>query len=164
MKSQRGSFRMPKHEELSQPNTKDAFRSARKPGGEALCPRCGSVYKRGRWSAGPAPRNPRLLHCPACRRTREQLPAGYVNLSGQFLSGHREEIVGLMRRCEAAERSRHPLERIMAIEDSAGGVQVTTTGTHLAQRIGHALRSAYRGAVSMRYGGGETLLRVSWRR
>jgi len=98
MKGQRGGFRMLRREERTQPKTKDSYRATRKPGGEALCPRCDAVYRRGRWSAGPAPRSPRLLHCPACRRTREQLPAGYVSLSGPFLSAHSEEIVHLMRR------------------------------------------------------------------
>ena len=100
--------------------------------------------------------------CPACRRVRERLPAGYVSLGGPFLQAHRGEILNLVRRCEMNESGRHTLERIMSIEAVPRGVFVTTTGIHLARRIGDALHDAYKGRLRLRYSKAEKLLRVSW--
>jgi hypothetical protein len=52
----------------------------------------------------------------------------------------------------------------MAIEDTAEGVLVTTTDTHLTRNLGEALHSAYKGDLEYHYNRGENLLRVSWRR
>jgi len=69
-----------------------------------------------------------------------------------------------MRHCEAAEKREHPLQRIMAIEEQAGGLLVTTTDAHLARRIGESLHAAFKGELAMQYAKEENLLRVSWRR
>ena len=69
-----------------------------------------------------------------------------------------------MRRCEAAEKRGHPLERIMGIAADGEGLLVTTTGAHLAHRIGDALRRAYKGELDARYLEADNLLRVTWRR
>jgi hypothetical protein len=164
MKRERGGFRMLQREQLLQSGAGDSYRGSRKPGASVVCPDCRAVFRRGRWRTGAAPRSPLLERCPACRRLREHLPAGYVTLSGEFLAGHRGEILQRLRHCEAAERARHPLERIMAIEETPRGTLVTTTGTHLARRIGAALRDAYKGQLALRYSREENLLRVSWRR
>lgn len=164
MKTERGGWQPLRREQLIKELVHDSYKSKRKLAEPTRCPDCGAVYRDGRWRWETAPAGTHEARCPACHRVHDRFPAGYVTLKGEFLGTHRDEILHLVRHREATEKAEHPLERIMAIEDSAGGVQVTTTGTHLAQRIGHALRSAYRGAVSMRYGGGETLLRVSWRR
>ena len=69
-----------------------------------------------------------------------------------------------MRRCEAAEKRGHPLERIMDIKADGAGVLVTTTGAHLAHRIGDALKRAYKGELDSRYLKADKLLRVKWSR
>jgi hypothetical protein len=123
------------------------------------------VYRSGRWLASAVPpRGARAQRCPACRRQREGLAAGSVTLGGPFFAERRDEILRRVRSCETAERSRHALERIMKIEDGPGGTLVTTTGVHLARRIGNALRDAFKGQLVLRYGKGANVLRVSWRR
>ncbi|WP_272481676.1 BCAM0308 family protein, partial [Rhodothermus marinus] len=81
--------------------------------------------------------------CPACRRAADRYPAGYVELAGAFLSTHQEEILNLIRNLEEQEKQARPLERIMAMEVQNGRCYVTTTGVHLARRIGEALARAY---------------------
>ena len=94
----------------------------------------------------------------------DRFPAGYVVLKGDFLAGHRDEVLQLARHHEAKERAEHPLERIMAIEEVEGGVQITTTDTHLARDIGEAVHSAYKGNLEYHYNKEQNLLRVHWAR
>lgn len=111
-----------------------------------------------RQSAGSAAR----AVCPACRRIADRFPAGRVELSGDFFTGHREEILNLVRNAEAAEKCERPLERIMAITDETGSAIVTTTGIHVARRIGESLSRSYQGELDCRYGDGEDSIRVAW--
>ncbi len=139
-------------------------RPARKLSGPALCPDCGAVYRAGRWRWELAPAQAKRARCPACERLRSREPGGSVMLSGRFLAGHRDEILGRVRNCEQAEKSTHPMQRIMAIAASGGGLRITTTDAHLARRIGDALQDAFKGELDYRYQEEERLLRVAWRR
>ncbi len=102
--------------------------------------------------------------CPACQRIAENVPAGTISLLGAFVKTHADELCGLIRNTEEKEKSEHPLERLMAISDEPDGLRVTTTGLHLAQRIGHALEAAYDGELKIRYEGEEYYVDVHWRR
>jgi len=148
---------------LQDPN-KDPYLDRGKPPGAALCPECGAVFRRGRWQWGEASENARQHACAACRRVRERQPAGYVRLSGAFFAGHRDEVLRLVRNEEAREKRGHPLQRIMAVRELRGAVEVTTTDIHVARRIGEALRGAFQGSLVMRYSPDEYLVRVNWSR
>jgi hypothetical protein len=143
---------------------KDPYAQRRKPAGAAACEDCGALFHRGRWTWRAAPAHAPRTVCPACRRIRERMPAGFVRLAGPFAREHRDALIGIARRCEAAERREHPLQRIMRVEASGEGLVVTTTDGHLARRIGEALHRAHRGELSYRYTRGERLLRVTWTR
>jgi len=52
----------------------------------------------------------------------------------------------------------------MTVEPDREGVMVTTTGAHLARRMGVALHDAYKGELKFRYNKEDNLLRVSWSR
>jgi len=168
MKGERGGFRMLRREQLLQEVVHDTYKLPRKLAEPTRCPDCGAGYRDGRWrwgkegvaAAGPA----RATRCPACRRIEDNFPAGFVSVSGEFFSGHREEILALVRNCEQAEKRSHPLERLMKIAADAGGVLVTTTGVHLARRIGDALEDAYKGTLKFHYNREQQLLRVAWSR
>jgi hypothetical protein len=164
MKSERGGFRMLRHEQLLQELVHDSYKATRKLSEPTRCPDCGAVYRRGRWRWGAAPQNAHAERCPACHRVHDRFPAGYVRLGGEFFASHRDEILQRVRHCEEAEKSEHPLQRIMAIEGGAKVNIVTTTDPHLARRIGEALHNAYKGEVKYRYNKEDNLLRVSWSR
>lgn len=164
MKGERGGFRMIKREQLLQEVVHDTYKLPRKLSEPARCPECGAVYHDGRWTWSATGAAAQEARCPACQRIRENFPAGYVSLSGDFFSAHRDELIGLIRHTEEAEKRRHPLERIMKIADDKGGVLVTTTGIHLARRIGDALEDAYKGELEFHYNKEENLLRVAWSR
>jgi hypothetical protein len=95
-------------------------------------------------------------------RIAEHCPAGQITLSGDFLLAHREELLHLIRHEEAQEKAEHPLERIMAVEDQEQATVVTTTGMHLARRIGKAIEKAYRGHLDVQQAEDGRLCRVDW--
>ena len=147
----------------------DPYRARRKPAAPTVCPSCHLVFSAGhwqqaRWVWGLPPEHAREQLCPACRRIREHLPAGYVRLAGRFISDHPEEVLNTVKRCEARAKAEHPLQRIIAMEPNAGDVHITTTDIHLARRIGEALHRAYRGRLQFHYEAGQPLLRVTWTR
>ena len=164
MKTERGGFHPLQREQLLQELVHDSYKLRRKLVAPAHCPECDAIYQDGHWRWGARAADSHAERCPACHRIHDHFPAGYVNLQGEFFRLHREEILGRVRNCEVAERQDRPLERLMRIEESDQGVMVTTTGTHLARRIGDALYDAYKGTLDYRYNKEENLLRVNWSR
>jgi NMD protein affecting ribosome stability and mRNA decay len=164
MKTDHGSFRMIRREQLLQEVVHDTYKLPRKLAEPARCTDCGAVWRDGRWKWADRGAPAKNVLCPACQRIRDDFPAGFVSLSGEFFAEHRKEVLALVRACEAAEKQGHPLERLMKIADDTGGALVTTTGVHLARRIGDALESAYKGTLELHYNREEMLLRVAWRR
>jgi NMD protein affecting ribosome stability and mRNA decay len=164
MKTERGGWRPLRRDELRQELVHDSYKTKRKLAEPTRCPDCGAVYRDGRWTWGAASAGADEARCPACHRVRDRFPAGYVTLSGEFVGSHRDEVLHLVRNREAAEKAEHPLQRIMAVEDSADGVLVTTTDTHLARGIGEAVHAAFKGELEFKYNKEENLLRVQWTR
>ena len=96
--------------------------------------------------------------------TRDRFPAGHVFLGGPFLAKHEAEVLQLIKHHETREKAEHPMQRIMDIEKSELGYQVTTTDIHLARGIGDALHHAYQGELEFHYNPEQNLLRVNWHR
>jgi hypothetical protein len=163
MRRERGPYRYRRLQMLEGVRD-DAYRPARKPGGPVYCPQCKAVFRKGRWSWVAVPAGAAKLRCPACRRIDDASPAGYLALTGGFLTAHRAEVLACVRNCERREKAAHPLERIMAVDGADGGVRVTTTSVHLARRIAHALEGAFKGTLAYAYNRRDNLLRVRWTR
>jgi hypothetical protein len=151
-------------DELPQERVQDSYKARGKLHDPTRCPVCSAVFHKGRWTWGTAPAGTEAHLCPACHRIQDGCPAGYVTLSGAFFRQHREEILSLVRHCEARESAQHALERIMGIEDVAGGVLITTTDTHMARCLGETVHAAQKGQVRYLYSPTDHLLRVSWSR
>ena len=159
---------------LSRDNPQDAQRASghahdpyvvtRKPSEPTVCPSCKAVFAEGRWSWQRPPADAGEMVCPACQRINDDFPAGYVMVKGEFIKAHRDEIIALVKSKEDTQKAEHPLQRIMAIEDTREGLQVTTTDSHLARGIGEALHDAYKGDLKLRYSRDENLLRAVWKR
>lgn len=79
------------------------------------------------------------------------------------MAAHRDELIALIRHHERSEAAEHPLNRILAIRDTATGLQVTTTDVHLPRRIGEALANHHHGTLSIHFDEGECFARVHWR-
>ena len=140
----------------------DAYLPTKKVAGPVVCPVCRAVCQRGRWSWTPVPDAAAEHECPACRRTRDGMPAGRIRLEGEF-GARRAEILSLVLHREAAEKADHPLERIMTISEEPWGLSITTTGVHVARRIAEALRKAWHERIEIRYAKSQDLVRVTWK-
>ena len=142
----------------------DPYKTRLKLSEPTVCPSCNAVYSKGRWHWGERPYRPHEETCKACRRIKDDCPAGIVRLSGGFLKAHKDEVFGLIRNQEALEKGEHPLNRIMSIAEEDGEIVIKTTDIHLPRRIGEALRSAYEGTLDYRYEEETYFLRVAWSR
>lgn len=142
----------------------DVYRNRSKLPQDSICTECGAAFCGGRWTWEQPYNCQNETLCPACRRVREHMPAGEVMISGTFFTNHHDEIVNLVRNIEKTETFAHPLERIMQVDDQSDSMMVTTTGMHLANGIGRALRSAYKGEMEITYLDGENYVKVSWTR
>jgi NMD protein affecting ribosome stability and mRNA decay len=157
-------FKPVRRDQLRQERVHDSYKLKGKLAEPSLCADCGAVYRAGRWQWGEKPAAAQEVVCAACQRIRDRYPAGFVDVGGAFFAGHREELVNLLRHHEEREKAAHPQARIMAVEDTADGVLITTTDIHLARDLGEALHHAYQGELAYHYNDAENLLRVHWRR
>jgi hypothetical protein len=146
------------------PAITDPYQIAHKPKEPAICRECGLTFHAGRWqwpAADDSAASVAQATCPACRRIHDRLPAGLLTIS--CAAQDREQILGLVRTCETAEKADHPLARIMAIEPSDDGAQISTTDTHLPVRIGKALDSSFRGGkLHVDHAEDAYFVRVGW--
>lgn len=161
-------FRAVRRDQLRQEYEHDSYKFRQKPAEPSVCPDCGAIFHAGRWQWGRPSGSAAEVVCPACHRIRDQFPAGYLEVEGNFFAAHREEILRLIQHHAEKERAEHPLVRIISSEEkaqgSATGLFVTTTDIHLARNLGEALHNAYHGELEFHYNEAENLLRVHWQR
>ena len=153
-----------RRDQLRPERVHDTYKLRGKLAEPAVCPDCGAVYHGGRWQWTARQDGAHETACPACQRTKDRFQAGLVEVGGPYFAAHRDELLRLLRHREEKEKGEHPLARIIAVEDAAEGVLVTTTDIHLARDLGEALHHAHQGELEFHYNQGENLLRVHWRR
>ena len=141
----------------------DAYQANQKLPEPTICKKCGACYEHGHWSWKELPENALEVICPACRRIKDKYPAGFIEIKGKFFNTHRTEILNLINNVEKKEKGERPLERIMAVTDQRIHTLITTTGIHLARRIGEALSHSYHGDYSFIYSDAEKCIRVYWK-
>ena len=165
MKSDRiSSGRRMHHDFRHDQQLQDPYYQAEKPPEPSMCPKCRSVFMDGRWTWNDVPKDAHQETCPACRRIEDRFPAGYVLIKGAFFDEHRDEIINLVKARENRQKAERPLQRIMSMDETREGFQVTTTDSHLARGIAEALHDAYKGDLKVRYSRDENLVRAVWQR
>ena len=93
------------------------------------------------------------------------MPQGYLHVDGEFFSTHRSDVEHLLGKEADRAREDNPLDQIhaqKALED--GGLLVTTSTAHLAQRLGRALEKAYDGTIRYGFSHENKLAHIWWRR
>ncbi len=156
--------RIPQRHRTIQEYQHDTYKLKGKLKEPAVCPQCGAVFHKGRWTWGARPVQAHEAVCPACHRINDKYPKGLVTLKGEFFNAHREELLNVVRNAEQKEKAEHPLSRIMSVEDKDEDTVIATTDTHLPRRIGEALSHAHHGDLSFHYDEGEQFIRVNWTR
>ena len=156
--------RPPKDERAYGQRNEDPYQSRGKYPEPSTCTGCGAVFKKGRWQWGAAQEDAHKHLCPACQRMHDRVPAGTVTISGEFFTEHQQEIMGLVHNIEAKERSEHPLQRIMSINQDDGGITISLTDFHLTHAIVEALSSAYQGEANETYVEKDGVMQASWAR
>ena len=143
----------------------DPYKARGKHAGITVCPSCSAVHAEGRWTwADTPPAHAERELCSACHRIKDNYPAGEITLSGAFIARHGDEIIRLARNVEDAEKSDHPLQRIMGIANDGDRIVITTTDIHLPRRIGHAIEKAYKGELDTNYDEAGYFVRMRWQR
>jgi NMD protein affecting ribosome stability and mRNA decay len=127
-----------------------------------ICPTCGAAYHDGRWRWTTGIEHAHEQQCPACRRIAERYPAGIVTLRGPLAAEQRRHLVSLARHEEEAEKTEHPLNRIIGIEEDADGIVINTTDIHLPRRIGEAVKRALHGNLTAEFEKDGYFVRVNW--
>ena len=143
---------------------KDTYKATNTMHDPAYCIECGATFINGRWTWKTIENKGNETLCPACRRTADKYPAGYIEIKGSFFSRHANEISNLIRNTESLEKTERPLERIMSTHFNREKAILTTTGIHIARRIGEALFRSYQGDFNFQYSDGEKSIRVYWER
>lgn len=144
----------------------DPYGLGRKHTEGAYCPECRAVYQGGRWiwpDVGPVARGVPLL-CSACRRIRDDYPAGEVYLSGGYLVKHKDEIENLVKKIVKDAKERSPIKRMIDMKKSNDGVCVRLTDDHLARQIGDSIYRAYKGDLQLKYSDEQKFVRLYWHR
>lgn len=130
------------------------------------CPECGCVYINNRWSwpsyETEVPREEHL--CPACRRIRDDYPAGELFLSGNYFREHKEQILNLINNILKEEHARSPLKRLVRIEDRGDLMYLTFTDDHVTRRVGEAIHKAHKGELEINYSEEDRFVRIHWKR
>jgi NMD protein affecting ribosome stability and mRNA decay len=150
--------------------TRDSYIPRKGPLDVGVCPDCHAINRKKRWYLDEveyvslARASAVRRRCPACRKIADGFPSGVVTLRGGFLRTHRDEILTIVRNEERRARGTNPLERIMAIREGDGSVEILTTDEKLAQRVGREIRKAYQGTVSYKWSEDANFVRVNWSR
>lgn len=164
MSQKQGSMNMKqgRQDKLIQEERKDTYQERQKWPEPTVCSECGAVFLDGRWSWWEPAAKAHTIVCPACQRIKDGIPAGYLEIKGAFFEGHRRELINMIHNIESQEKGEHPMERLMAFTTEKNHALLTTTGIHLARRIGEALKHAYEGDLDFTYGDGEKSIRMTW--
>jgi NMD protein affecting ribosome stability and mRNA decay len=153
-----------RNDRLIRDKRKDVYMKTNTTKTSMVCSNCGAIYSNGRWAWKELINDLRETICPACKRIYDNYPAGFVEIKGRFYSEHEREISNLIMNMEKLERKERPLERIMMFKPEKSKATLTTTGIHIAKRIGEILSKSYQGNFSFQYLDGDKSIRVLWER
>lgn len=150
---------------LIQEQVHDPYMAGAKPEEPTVCRDCGVVFNEGRWQWLPEPpARAAETVCPACRRVRDRVPAGFLTLNGEFFREHRDEIMNLIENKVESQEKEHPMKRLMNVDDRDDGTELAFTDSHLPRGVGEAIQRAFDGDLDIRFPAEGGIVRVFWER
>ncbi len=157
-----------------QEDLKDPYLSAIEFKDPSICSKCRSVYHNKRWVKDEElyknlMKNPDKVVftvCPACQKIETGYMEGDVELKGDFLFKHKDEIVNLIKNTAEKANYINPLERIekINIDEENKTIEIITADDKLAQRIGKNIERAYKGTIEYSFSKEDKMTRVYWKR
>lgn len=143
----------------------------RQPEGVLICPRCHAISTHKRWFLNEPlydqlreEPSTRLVLCPGCRRIERQEYEGEVHLRGPWLRRLRPQAMHLIANVEQQARQANPISRVASVENCADEILIFTTTNTLAERIGRAFHSAFKGQLRFQRLPGQHYSRICWSR
>jgi NMD protein affecting ribosome stability and mRNA decay len=137
----------------------------------SYCTKCGVINRQKRWIMDPIELNqlkedPAVgkMVCPACQKMQDNVPGGFLTLSGEYLRKHEHEILELIKNTEAKSRNKNPLGRIMELTQEGNVLTIHTTLDRLAEKLGKEIYKAHSGELNYQWSHGENTVRVNWKR
>lgn len=91
--------------------------------------------------------------CETCKRVRDRIICGIVYLEGDIIEKNRDEIMRMIKREEAIERSHNHLSRILDIIQDKNRIMIQTINQRLAIHIGKQMKKRFKGS-SLEISGG----------
>lgn len=133
-----------------------------------VCVGCGAVYLKKTWRRTEPRRLEALLvgaervSCPACRQVGEGRGYGRVQLRGEWLVEHGDDVRRRIAAVESRARHTQPERRLVTIAERGAGLEVTTTSQKLAHRLARELEKAFGGSTSYSWSDRDGSLRATW--
>ena len=147
-----GAGLTPRGDRLIRERVHDPYKLRKKPAEPTVCGDCGVVFSEGRWQwTASKPSGASETTCPACKRIHDHVPAGVLELHGDFFCSHRDEILRLVSNTVDMQKNEHPMKRLMSTRDLDDGVEFEFTENHLPQDVGNAVHSAYAGNLDIHF-------------
>ncbi len=99
-------------------------------------------------------------------KNRDEIYGGEVELKGDFLFNHKDEIMSLIKNTEEKANYINPLEKIekINIDEENKTIEIITADDKLAQRIGKNIEKAYKGSIKYSFSKEDRMTRVYWKR
>jgi NMD protein affecting ribosome stability and mRNA decay len=160
-------------EEKGQRTARSSDVYAQKEAGKEVsyCRKCGLIYHQKRWVMNQeelerVKGDPSAVKitCPACQKMQDNVPGGYLTLSGDYLLKHESEILELIKNTEEKSRNKNPLGRIMEIRQENNVLTILTTEDKIAQKLGRDIYKAHSGELHYQWSHTEKYVRVNWTR
>lgn len=125
--------------------------------GSAYCTECGAVYSQKLWHTSSREldelkqKNELAVICPGCEMVKSDLYEGELVLTNLAAKVDREEMMSVVKHAEKQCWRKNPNSRVVAVAEESDGIHIFTTTRLLAERIGKAMQSAYKGTLKINH-------------
>lgn len=153
--------------EIDVEEERDVYLNDTPPSEPARCPVCGNIYTNKQWYRSDQidVDEDQQIHsytCPGCSKVQDGYYYGELTVTGQFIAKHHEEISHLIQNEVHRAQEKNPLSKLVQVEVEGDKLNLRTTNSKLAERIGRKLNQAYKGDLEIDKS--EYITRVYWSR